>query len=667
MRQRFWVWLLLTAPCGALALAQEQSARPQFKTDVQLMRLDVSVVDGRHRPIRGLQASDFTVLEDGKPRPVRVFQAITLPPAPARSDAAQPSNPMLAVDSGSSVTTNQIANQDGRLVFILMDRTIPTGQPVLAASKIATEAINALGPSDLAAIVTTGGNVPQTLTADRARLLKAVNQGDWSTGPSPEQKEILARYDPFGGKYDSLSDGRCLCGLCVLETVTNLAEAARETPSRRKLLLFIGSSIIVQAGPTPASADVGCDNRVRDARRKMVDALALAHLTVDSIDPSGLATAMVQGSGNGLQGQNGPAFRRQNLLDNTIRRLQDQGNLDVLPDFTGGRTFTNSNAPEQAVPDIFQESSSYYIVGFEPSAEAGAKRRSIEVKVATAGAHVSTVRAVLPQQVSDPESAAANRDAARSPLDRALGGLLPDAHVPLQMSLAAFAGPDASKAYVSVSLNAAAFGVDAQRAVDLAVLVYDRRGRSVASVREGAVTIRQPGTLQTHVMLAPGDYELRAGVQTRDTGVAASVFSQLTVPAFGDSPLAMSDLVIGMRPNPNPPSDADAPDIPVIVSTARTFHRGQAAWAFGHVYEGTQKRDPLQPVEIRTIVSEASGRVVRTETATMGTDAFVGRHLGVRIRVPIASLPPGKYVLRVEAARRDSRMTITRAVAYEVD
>ena len=159
--------LFVLAVSTAALLAQDQPSRPSFKAAVGLVQIDVSVLDGKRQPIRGLQASDFTVLEDGKPRPIRVFEAIDLPPRAPQVDAA------LAGDAGSSVATNQVGNEDGRLVFILMDRTIPFGQPVIAA-KHRHAAINALDRR-LAAIVTTAARATDT-DADRARLLRAVTR-----------------------------------------------------------------------------------------------------------------------------------------------------------------------------------------------------------------------------------------------------------------------------------------------------------------------------------------------------------------------------------------------------------------------------------------------------------------------------------------------------------
>ena len=138
-----------------------------------------------------------------------------------------------------------------------MDRTIPVGQPTLVAKRVAAAAVEALGPGDLAAVITTSGGIPQTLTRDRDRLIATLNRGDWSTGISKEQEDII-------GKDDPLSDGRCLCGLCVLETVTHVAEAVRDVPRRRRVLFFIGNSVIFPDWPARSSAGP----RLRQARSR---------------------------------------------------------------------------------------------------------------------------------------------------------------------------------------------------------------------------------------------------------------------------------------------------------------------------------------------------------------------------------------------------------------
>ena len=318
------------------------------------------------------------------------------------------------------VVTNQVGQQEGRLVIILMDRSIPTGEPTLVARKVATAAVEALGPHDLAALVTTSGGVPQNLTADRTRLIRAINeQRDWSTGHSKELKDVMMIPD------DPLSDGRCLCGLCVLETLTRIADAVQNTPRRRKVLLFIGSSVIFQAPLRAPSADVGCDWRVADARRRLFDSLALSNVTVHSIDPIGLVTLGPQtraGAPGGKQGEDGPGRRVQKMQTEISELLGDQGSLQVLPDLTGGRAVSNTNAPEATVAEIFGETDAYYIVGFEPvTPDQRDDKRSIDVKVARTGVRVYAQRQYM---VRAAEKSVVPRGAnAPMSLEKARGGI----------------------------------------------------------------------------------------------------------------------------------------------------------------------------------------------------------------------------------------------------
>ena len=87
------------------------------------------------------------------------------------------------------IVTNQI-QEEGRLVIILMDRSIPIGQPEAEARKIAAAAINELGPGDLAAITSTNHGTPQNLTSDRARLLRALMRMPLASEASKETQEI---------------------------------------------------------------------------------------------------------------------------------------------------------------------------------------------------------------------------------------------------------------------------------------------------------------------------------------------------------------------------------------------------------------------------------------------------------------------------------------------
>ena len=72
----------------ALTASQPQAPAqaPAFRSGIDLVHLDVSVLDRNRRPVRGLIPADFTILENGKPQELAAFKAVeaaaAAPPVP---------------------------------------------------------------------------------------------------------------------------------------------------------------------------------------------------------------------------------------------------------------------------------------------------------------------------------------------------------------------------------------------------------------------------------------------------------------------------------------------------------------------------------------------------------------------------------------------------------
>jgi VWFA-related protein len=654
---RAWGCLVAIAGAGALTAAQQPPQQPTFKAGVQIIRIDVSVLDGKRQPVRGLQQSDFTVLEDGQPRPIRSFKAVDA--AAARTTTAAAMTPM-ALLPAHNVATNQISSDASRLIFILMDRSIPPERPMIVARQIADAAVDAMEPGDQAAILTTGVLTPQNLTSDRVRLHKTIASSDWSQKLSQAQMDdpIMASL----GMNDPATDGRCMCGLCVMDTITHIANSVRDVP-RRKVLLFIGTNLTVQAG------DIECSKRVRDSREKLFDALGTSGLTVHSIDPQGMASvgpATRATVPNGIPNRDGRALNQQ-LMDERAEFMKAQGNLAVLPDLTGGRVILDDNEPFRLVPAVLHESDAYYLVAFEPIEGSGDVRHDVQVKVARKGVDVHTARYIPPSTPAStaPATTASSPDAT---LENALTGLLPDSAPPLGMSVAAFAGPDRQHAVVGVTLDASAFA-DGPGTIplDIAVLASDERGKAVGGARQSG-TVQLPASeagaaafveLHTFVTLPPGDYDLRAAVMNRDTHAASSVFTHVTVPSF-DAGLTLSDVVVGTRDSAGPQADG-APSIPIVPTTARVFAADAPAWAFLRIYRAGDT-DAAQRVSLDVTVLDGQGKRVKHQS--LPNAAFAGRQADVRLPLPMRDLAPGAYVLRLDA--KQGRVDASREVAFTV-
>ena len=639
-----------------------QADQPLFRAGVELLQLDVSVLDGNRQPVRGLKASDFSILENGQRRPIRVFEAVELPAARAMSAQAA-----WVTAAGADVATNQASKQDGRLVVILMDRSIHVGQPVVAAKKIALAVVDALGPNDLAAVVSTSGRIPQSLTADRARLITTINQADWSTDCGPD-----SLCDPFTVGAASEDDGRCLCGLCVLNTLTRISDAVREAPRRRKVLFFIGSGVIVQPRPTAYGSGIGCDSHVRDARQGLFDSLALSNLTVHSIDPSGLTNTGPQTRASAMGGRgelNPQAVRLQKTKAETMELLDAQGTLQVLPDRTGGRAVLNTNAPEGKVPEIFHETDAYYVIGVEPGTPGATDaRRSIDVKVGRKGVQVYAQR----QYAVPPLANAPTAVPVGTLLEHALGGVLPAAGRALSLLVAAAASPIGANSVVSVNVDASTFaGVPGTPVpLEVAVAAVDQTGRQVAFARQtSTITVSRatpngPGEadVQTQLELAPGDYEIRVAVADPTRGAVASVFSQIVIPRFGAAPLSLSDITVTVQ-SPLAARSPAAPRQPIL-TTRRVFHHDDQVDAFLQVYQGTERTEAISPVSVRVRVLDAKDRAVRDQSLVFAENQFTNRRAGCHIGIDVEHLPPGEYLVSLDASL--ARQTAARAVRFSV-
>jgi len=642
-------------------LSQDPPDRQPFKTGIELVQLDVVVLDGKRQPVSGLTAADFTVLDDGVPVSIRAFTPIEL----ARR------NPGDAVWSGEvapDVATNRVGDEEGRLVVILMDRSVPPGGPDVKAREIATAAVDALGPHDLAALVSTNNNavqsgLVQSLTADRARLRRSINSADPSTGISAEAEGLMNK---DGFQMNASNDTRCPCGVCVLETMTRVADAVQNASRRRKLLLFIGSNVIWQ-WHQPASGganNVGCEGRIKDARTAMFAAIDRANLTVHSIDPQGMVNDSAQAHATPRTGP--PKSAIDMLQAGRAPSLRERENLTVLPDRTGGRTVVARNDPEKSLPDILRESETYYVIGIERSASRRADgTRSIEVKVGRRGLRVVAPRDYL-GVVSPPTRAASHSpDPAPSIVDEALIRLLPNPSLPLSLALTTFANNGAGKPVVRVNIDAGAFAAGDGTAVPLevAVIAVDRAGRVVASARQtSTVSAKRAASgppVEVNVLsqleLEPGEYAIRVAVSDPATGRVASVYSDLTIAPFAEAPVSLSSVSVETSPPSRPPAP----------TTRRSFDRNEVVRAVFQIYQGTQRNEAIAPVAMRVRILDAKGSAVRDESLPFSESSFTDRRADCVITLPLAKLPPGEYLLKLDAST--GRHTSGRAVRFSIN
>jgi VWFA-related protein len=662
--------LLAMLASVALPLAQE---RQTFRSTVDLVRIDVSVLDKDRRPVRGLTASDFTILEDGKPRPVVALVPVELAqPEPLAGAAAW------VRDVAPDAVTNDVKSE-GRLVVIMLDWSIRfLDQPL--ARRIATAAVERLGPNDLAAVAFSnmGANagVPQNFTADRSRLLASINRPfaaamhNPPNGPShdPRNANEVMIDDPEG--YES---GECHCRTCVAQTIARIADSVRDVEGRRKTLIFIGTYFRMSESlqgpenrPRPLGAPavtgimplnpnlMACAAPLRDAHEAMQRAVSTANLTIHAIDPVGLETSLNSPLGGSAQG---------------MRVRRDE--LGSLADMGGGRFITQTETPETQIPALMDESQSYYLVAFAPAvAKADGRFHAVSVKVNRPNVSVRTPSGYYAGGRRDGHrgaSAFAPETAA------AISGVLPRADLPLSVVAAPFALPGGAESAVAVVLGVhqpRPSELDTKNPVKTLTAAFDRNGRSVQSeTRTLAVTWKpdasgnMPYELLSRLTLKPGRYELRLAVDA-SVNLRGSVYTYVDVPDFAEQPLSLSGIVVGAQPvSLSVPADTFANLLPIVPTARRAFTTGDRVSAFVRLYEASKK--PHMPASLTTRVVDVHDTVVSTDTVAFDADRFSeGRGADHRIELPLSSLAKGEYLLTVEAtagqltARRGLRFTV---------
>jgi len=607
---------------SALTFGQDTNP-PQltYRTGIDVVQVDVSVLDKDRHPVTGLKPGDFVLKEDGRVKPIAAFSTVTLPARPP-----EPAAPWID-ETAPDVVTN-LTPKEGRLVVILLDQSIQNST-IPEARRTAHAAVDRLGPGDLAAVVYTSVGVPQNFTADRRLLRAAIDQPFLGIDVNPD--------DPFGGHR-----GECRCGLCSLEVMTNVADAVREVPHRRKMLLFIGSGVSV------STTTIECFAEVREARERLLRAAGAANLTIHTFDSNLLMSGGYSDTRQGYIPEVTDASGRSPTL---VR----QGDLAFFPGETGGRAIKNTNAPWEPIPAIFDETDSYYVLGFVPASTKASDYHDISVEVNLPGVHVYPRKGYYSSPPSAPGPKPAISDAPAS-LTAALRNLWPDTRLPMSVTAAAFEASGTAGAAVAVVSRAqepAQPSADRAAQVKVMAAAFGREGETLGSQVQ-TITVRPSAgqkvfqyEVSSRLLLKPGRHEIRVAAEDPDRHLVGSVYTYVDVPDFAKEPISMSGVVLGTRESEAGSAFHDL--MPVTPSTRRQFATGDRVIAFVRAYQAEQD-DPL-PMTITARIVDSSNRTV-FEAKKPTPDGPPARSTDYRFELPLSSLTTGQYLLTIEATRK---------------
>ena len=170
--------------------------------------------------------------------------------------------------------------------------------------------------------------------------------------------------------------------------------------------------------------------------------------------------------------------------------------------------------------------------------------------------------------------------------------------------------------------------------------------------------------------LPAGTYQLRVAAREVRHGGSGSVICDLVVPDRAAPGLSMTPLLVsGTRARRVPSANRDDRVLRALggspPTNSRVFHRDETLSAYAEVVDGgaTIRRD----IELVTIVRDARERdVVHSVRPNASDRAEPGRSFPYAIDIPLRLLPPGLYLLRVEARATGTAGPIVREVRFEI-
>ena len=601
----FGVFIIAACALGVAPPAQAQQL-PTFRSGIELIEVDATVIDGDGNPIPDLQAADFSVTVEGEPRAVVQAQFISL--RAAEGDSL----PVDSLGADAGYTTNAGADP-GRLIVILVDEeSIPWGEG-RHVMRAAAEFVDSLSPGDRVSVVA----MPQPgvyidFTSDHDRVRHAV-AGMSGLGIPPQNNGFI--------EYEVLQERRRRS-----ETTRHGIETILETMQGvegPKALVWISGGFVI------AGAELGLE-RMAELAAASRTTLYIFMLDEPLADTS---VALSSGQPDAFVVEQAPPAEDYGLqLDPASRRLQEQG-LMAAASMTGGSLLRAFYNPGPLFDRLERELSGYYLLGVEmlPSDRDG-EFHEIDVSVRRDGARVRSHRGVhVPPEGAGPSE--------EERILRLLRAPVPVRELPLRVATYAYRGAAGDGGGMAILVGAefdAAGSVP--EALSMGYLLRDSEGavasHATVQVVPNLVQKADGPVFEVDFMVRAeqlGDYSLQLAAIDA-AGRRGSVEHPVRADRMSGGPLSAGDLMLADW------TLAPAGEIPTRVEAQVSSGR---LLAFTELYADSPAPWDRTRVEV-DVLDGADGSILAWGQARL--EGSGGNRRSATAVVEVHDLPPGRYV-----------------------
>jgi VWFA-related protein len=660
----------LLMPAGLSA--QQPGAGYTFKSQAELVLVNVSVRDKAGNLVRDLKPEDFTVLEDNKPQKIASFDIentqnppqlamdqVNLLSGPAKSTARAATSPSGLADD---------AIKDRRLIILFFDLSAMQPDEIERSVTAAQDYLKKqMQPADLVSVVSLGNSlsVNQDFTSDRDKLtqvLDSFNSGAdtgfdlGSTGTTEGTPDTAQSFTVDDTEYNIFNTDR------RLQALRAVADQVANVPQKKSLIYF-----------SSGMQRTGIENQ--SELRAATNAAVVANLSIYTLDIRGLQAIVPGGEAQSASLRGTSAYSGQAQLNALNSNFQTQETLVTLAADTGGKAFLDSNDFGKVFKSVQEDTSMYYLLGYHSTNTArDGKYRRITVKVNRPGVKIDFRRGYYAQA----DFRHSNKDDRERQLQEELTAELPSTDLPIYLGTGYFRVSE-DRFYVPISLIVPGSEIPFNRnrdqdkaTLDIVGLVTDERKFPAGEIRDTvklAVNAdkevqRKNVQYDTGLMLPSGKYHLKVVVRENEDGRTGSFETDFIVPDMKATPLKMSSILMASQLQPAPKKDANNPLVRngevVVPSVTRVFSANQHLYLYYEVYDpakGTVQSSgtggqpqPKSPVQLISNVAFYQGETKAYETPAVRVQELTapGRKAAVfQLDVPLSQLKPGLYTCQV--------------------
>ncbi len=675
MMQRLMAAVLVGILTGTPAVAQEQPAGTfTLKVQSEIVLTNVVVRDKKTgEVVKNLKASDFTILENGKPQSIASFDYQNVDEAAVLHENSTVTGKASIADLvNNDFAANPSQLKDHRLIVMFFDLSSMQPEDIDRAVEAAQDYINKkMQPADLVASVSldTSLSMDQDFTADQTALLKAVgryngsegtgfgagNEGGDSSGTADDASSFTAD----DSEYNTLNTDR------ELYAIRQIAKSLERVDQRKSLLYFSGG-LTRQGIENQASMRAATNEAIR------------ANMAIYSVDSRGLEAMPPVGNASTGSLRGTAAYSGGAMQSNLNSNFSSQETLATLSSDTGGKAFFDSNDFGPAFQQVQHDTEAYYILGFHSTNTArDGSYRHLTVKLNRNDVKLDYRQGYFApadfqhQKTEDREQAL--QDQMRSDLPAT------DVAIYLQ---ALYFRLEENKFFVPISLIVPGSHIhtvkngDRDKAnIDVMGQVKNAQGIIVGNVRDNvklaldAAQQVQRKNIQysTGFALAPGKYHVKFVVRENQTGAMGSFETDLQVPDMKKTPLKLSSIVLASQRVPNTAKKTVSPlvrdGVEWIPNVPHVFRQDQHLYFLYEVYDPAKQkgapepasspgltRRELGPVRVLTSIEFLSGGVKVYETPLVEAKAMNIPERGAvafQFDVPLTQLKPGTYICQI--------------------